>query len=310
MINLIGNLNAELILAQVKDRPDFGQEHLVDHLMFRPGGIANMVYPLSRLGVKPRVIATLGKDQYGKQIYDDMKPLIEDGIMFTDRSTALSVGIVNQTGSRYFVTYSGDLYDFTKETVKRVKHFEQAKLSFYYGYFLLPNFTSEDALDCLKKSKELGQITMFDANSDINGWQPETRREIIDLLPNIDYFMPNNEELLHLTGESEIDKAAEILLTHGARNIVVKQGENGAALYSLNSKIHHTGFPTKAFDTTGAGDSFNAGFAYSLLQGADHREALAFGNALASIVVSRKEERFPTVDEINVKLKAGSGMEA
>jgi sugar/nucleoside kinase (ribokinase family) len=110
MINLIGNLNADLILAHVKERPNFSEEHMVDHMMFRPGGLANLIYPLVKLGVKPRVIATLGKDDFGEKIYQEMLPMMEDGITRTETPTAISVGVVNQTGSRYFVTFSGNLY--------------------------------------------------------------------------------------------------------------------------------------------------------------------------------------------------------
>src|SRR4051794_29668705 len=109
MINLIGCLTADLILAQVTDRPDFGEEHLVDNMIIRPGALANTIFPLAKLGVKQNVISSLGKDEFGEKIYQELQPLIKDGITRTDIPTALSVSVVNHVGSRFFVTYSGNL---------------------------------------------------------------------------------------------------------------------------------------------------------------------------------------------------------
>lgn len=303
MVNLIGNLNVDVILAHVKQRPDFGEEHMVDHMVVRPGGIANMIYPLTKLGVRPRVIATLGKDEFGEQMYQEFLPIIEDGITRTETKTALSVAVVNSSGNRYFVTYSGNFHDFTLDVVERVKDFEKAKASFFYGYFLLPKFGFEATLASLKRVKECAQITFFDANSDTDGWGEKQRKEIFGLLPFIDYFMPNDQEALQLTQTSTIEEAASVLIEKGARCVVVTQGGRGATAFTSGERIHHPGFPAQAFDTTGAGDSFNSGFMYSQLQGDSVEKSLAFANALASIVVSRKEDRYPSIYEIEQRLK-------
>jgi sugar/nucleoside kinase (ribokinase family) len=303
MINLVGCLTADLILAQVKDRPDFGEEHMVDDMATRPGALANLIFPLAQLGVKQNVISTLGKDEFGEKIYQELKPLIVDGIQRTEIPTALSVSVVNTEGSRYFVTYSGNLYDFTKEVVDQAANFGQARATMFYGYFLMPKFGVEATEECLRRARSFGQITFFDANSAIDGWSEKSRQEILSLLPYIDYFMPNEEELLHLTGLNDVGQAVGALMSKGAKQLVVKRGSKGASLYKGNEEIHHDGFPAVAYDTTGAGDSFNAGFIYKLMQGGTYLESLAFGNSLASIVVTRKENRYPTIEEIEKKFK-------
>lgn len=308
MINLIGALTADLILAQVNDRPDFGEEHMVQDMTIRPGALANIIFPLAKLGVKQNVISLLGKDDFGDKIYQEIHPLIVDNITRSDIPTALSVSVVNNKAERYFVTYGGNLFHFTKEVMDGVVEFEKAKATMFYGYFLIPNFGVEATVDCLKRAKSCGQLTFFDANSAIDGWSEKTRKEIFSLLPYVDYFMPNEEELLHLTRLDSVDEAVMVLLAYGAKQIVIKRGSKGASLYKGKEVFHHEGYPAVAYDTTGAGDSFNAGFIYKLLNGVEnYQEALAFANALASTVVSRKHDRYPKIHEIEEKLNTLNG---
>lgn len=304
MINLIGLLTADLILAQVQDRPNFGEEHLVDDMIIRPGALANVIFPLAQLGAKQNVISLLGKDEFGEKIYKEIQPLVIDNITRTDVPNALSVSVVDHVGSRYFVTYSGNLYEFTSDIVENTTEFERAKATLFYGYFLLPKFGVEATARCLTRAKANEQITFFEANSAIDGWSEKSCQEIFSLLPLIDYFMPNVEELFQLTGANNMEESINILLSKGAKNIVVKQGSKGATFFSEDETLHHGGYPAIAYDTTGAGDSFNAGFIYKLMQGGNHIDALAFGNALASIVVSRKENRYPTMNEIEERMNA------
>lgn len=310
MINLVGVITADLILAQVKGRPDFGEEHMVDTMILRPGGLANTIFPLAKLGVKQRVISLLGQDDYGSKIYDEVAPLIENELARTEKGTVLSVSIVKEGGDRYFVTYKGNADDLTAASVEGEKDFDAARATLLYGYFLAPGFGPDAALTCLKRAKAAGQITFFDANSAIDGWSLKSRQEIISFLPHIDYFMPNDEEILHLTGASDVDQAAEQLISLGANTIIVKRGSRGASSYTRWGAVHHAGFPVKAYDTTGAGDSFNAGFIHSVLEGKPMEEALRYGNMLASIVVSKKEDRYPAPAEIErniMEMQAGSG---
>ncbi|HZG76631.1 MAG TPA: carbohydrate kinase family protein, partial [Paenibacillus sp.] len=260
MINLVGILTADLILAQVKERPDFGEEHMVDHMIMRPGALANTMFPLAKLGVKLNVFSQLGTDEFGEKIHEELAPLIENALLRTETPTVLSVSVVKDDGARYFVTYSGNAYEFTKEVVDELPAYGEAKAMLLYGYFLAPKFGPEGAIACLRQAKADGQLTFFDANSAIDGWSEKSREEIYSFLPYIDYFMPNDEELLKLTGLASEEDAVAELFRRGAAVVVVKQGARGATAFTRDGRVSHPGFPVVAYDTTGAGDSFNAGF--------------------------------------------------
>ena len=79
-------------------------------------------------------------------------------------------------------------------------------------------------------------------------------------------MMPNALELQLLTGETEIPKGAEQLIDMGVQIVAVKQGDKGCYVTNGQEKKTIQPYKVKAVDTTGAGDAFNAGFLYGLIQ--------------------------------------------
>ena len=76
---------------------------------------------------------------------------------------------------------------------------------------------------------------------------------------------------------------ADVFLSFGVRGVVVKLGAKGCFFKNARETIRLDAFPVRAVDATGAGDCFLAGFAASLLAGADHKTALRFANACGAI---------------------------
>ena len=65
--------------------------------------------------------------------------------------------------------------------------------------------------------------------------------------------------------------------------VAIKLGPNGAICRQGAQRAHDPGFPLKVVDTTGAGDSFNAGFLYGLLQDWELSRALTLGCACGAL---------------------------
>ena len=75
---------------------------------------------------------------------------------------------------------------------------------------------------------------------------------------------------------------------------------------SADSIIQEPAYRVKAVDTTGAGDTFNAGLIYGLSSGWDLERCLAFANAAAAIAISRMNDRYPSAAEVRHLLEHGS----
>jgi sugar/nucleoside kinase (ribokinase family) len=98
-----------------------------------------------------------------------------------------------------------------------------------------------------------------------------------EALRRVDIFAPNASEALHLTGAPTVE-AALARLAELTPLVIVKCGASGALAQADGRVVHVPGIPVDAFDTTGAGDCFNAGFLYGHLRGAPLDVSLRCGN--------------------------------
>jgi len=84
----------------------------------------------------------------------------------------------------------------------------------------------------------------------------------------------------------------------GPEKVVIKCGEQGSYARCGNQSCRVAPRPVQVRDAVGAGDVFNAGFLLGLRQDWPMEACLALGNTAASLYISRKENRFPRLDEV------------
>ncbi len=70
-------------------------------------------------------------------------------------------------------------------------------------------------------------------------------------------------------------------------NLIVTEGPQGCTVYTRDGSFTVPGLPVKEKDSTGAGDSFLAGFAYGLLKGFDLKKAAKFANFCGAVAVTQ-----------------------
>jgi len=115
------------------------------------------------------------------------------------------------------------------------------------------------------------------------GWnEPLTSdRGLTDLIDALDFVFVNELEARLYTGEPTLEAALPHWRARQAITIV-KQGESGALWLAPNRDMHFPAPRVKVVDTTGAGDSFNAGFLVAWLRGKSPVECLAAGNKVGA----------------------------
>lgn len=293
---VIGDVNVDLLTSPIKRYPKKDSQILIDSAKLEVGGgAAHFAMAISNLGIETRFIGLLGSDFFGDFITEEMKKFgVESKIKRIDRETGISIGIHFKDGSRSLLTFRGtnllfSLKDFKLEEIK-------GKVLYIGGYNLQKNF-QKDVKKVLKYAKEKRMITCLepDLKSGINCNLEELKRN----LKFVDFFFPDFEEGKILTKEKDEEKIVEKILGFGCKNVALKLGEKGCIVANKEKIFRIGAIKTNAINPTGAGDFFNAGFVFGYLKSKKIEKAGIYGNALASLAISRfGDDRFPTRKDI------------
>jgi sugar/nucleoside kinase (ribokinase family) len=296
---VIGEINPDLILRGTDVRPVFGQvETLVDAAKLTMGSSAViMACGAARLGLRTAFVGLVGDDQFGHFMLDAMAAraldvsacIVDPGV-----HTGLSV-ILSQPDDRAILTYLGAISSLRAEQVdrdvlRRARHLHVG--SYYLLDALRPGLPS-----LYVEAHALGLSTSLDTN-----WDPSERWAggIAELLPHCDLLMPNEAEARHIARREALPEALEVLSSI-VPTVAVKLGAQGGVAYSANlakgaplRRLHSPSqgsgatarapaLPVDVVDTTGAGDSFDAGFLYGYLNGWPLDRALRLACACGSL---------------------------
>ena len=279
-VYVYGDVNIDLVVPGVESLPPFGSEVDVPVMeTFVGGGAALFTLGLAKLGLTPVFQGSIGKDMYGAYIRGLFRELGVDDSLLLDsdtKKTGISISFTTQK-DRCFLTYRG-----TNEGLS-LKHMDLSKLPYakhvhVTGYEGLSNH--DEYLSVLKKIHEMGDVTVsFDVGWDTTGVWYEG---IFDLLPMIDVLFMNETECQHYTRCESIEEGAR-KLAEKAGMAVIKLGKKGALAVKDGEVFVAPTYKIKVMDTTGAGDSFNAGFVYGFVRGLSVEECLKRGNGCGSL---------------------------
>jgi sugar/nucleoside kinase (ribokinase family) len=278
----IGELNVDLILNHISGFPEVGKERQAGSMTLTLGSsTAIFAANLSSLGSKVGFLGKIGNDTFGEVVKEN---LIGKGIdtSFIIVEKEISTGatvVLNFDEDRAMVTYPGTMDYLTIDDI-RDEVLEQAQHIHFSSLFLQPGIRYNIHL-VFKRAKELGLTTSLDTQ-----WDPYEKWDFDykSILPWVDVFLPNETELLHLTGMKTIKDALE-KMTPFAKNIVIKRGSKGAILCSEKGEISEMPayINTSVVDAIGAGDSFDAGFIFRFVKGESLKDCLDFGNLIGAL---------------------------
>ena len=287
----IGNLVADVITKPVDNVPGAGLLERVESIEVFSGGCAmNAGVDMAKIGIKTAVLGKVGKDSFGTFLKEELIKYGVDvsGLVFDEHTqTSASVVLSSSSGERSFLhcvgangTYGYEDVDF--DVIKK------AKIVFVAGTMLLDRFDGEPCAKTLKKAREMGKMTVLDTAWDSKGrWMALLE----PCLKYVDVFMPSVDEAAKLAGTEDLDNIADCFFDNGVKHVVIKNGKYGAYLRTAKD-AKPVYLPTytkeKVIDTTGAGDSFCAGFLTGLAKGFSFEECGKLANAVGTFCVMAK----------------------
>lgn len=294
-VAVIGSINMDLVTF-CKKVPKEGETLFGEKFRQIPGGKgANQAVAISRLGVETVFFGKVGNDSFGKELKENLK---KDGIDVSNievskESTGIAKILVEDGGKNRILVVPGANFEVDKMYIdKNIK--EIAKCDVIVVQLEIPLET----VGYLFSKEELKEkiILLNPAPA------AKLKKEIIK---RCDFIIPNETELQLLSGievldEKGLEKACDVLLKDGAKNVIVTLGEKGVFYKTERKEYQTSAYKVDVVDTTAAGDSFIGGFVSGLCEKMKIEDAIEKGIKTSAISVTRvgAQTSIPTKKEV------------
>ena len=285
----IGDLALDVI-SQLKEPINYGND-TASRISSHPGGqAANVATWITRTHSKAQLVARVGNDPVGFALISDLdKYGVEHmNLMHSGRPTGVVVILVDSNGERTMFPDNGANADLEVSDLPPLDDVDGVYVS---GYALLDFRSREAVLSMIAKIKAAGKPIYFDPTT-TGAMKIVSRDEVLSWVSLMDGILLNSEEALYL-GDAKDVETAEKNLTAYTPLVVIKLGSRGAMAVHNDIVAKVSAVTTNVVDTTGAGDSFAAGFIPKWLETNDLEAALSAGTALAAKCVATVGARPP-----------------
>ena len=276
---VVGELNVD-ILVTGDTVPVFGQtEKLVDNIVVTGGGSAAiMAAAAARLGLRVLYASVIGDDLFGHLMLDVMRAAgvdVSHVVVDPEVVTGATIHLLRPDGDRAMLTHLGSIAHITPALIDPAWYAEVRHLHLASPFLLSGLFPGMQAI--ASEAHRHGMTVSLDTN-----WDPSEGWKLGNLLDEIDILLPNEVELLALSGAKCAEVAMDALCAQ-VPVLAVKRGVRGAVGAQGSERVEVPAFRVVAVDATGAGDTFDAGFLAAWLRGATLTQALVGGSAAAAL---------------------------
>ncbi|HTX45225.1 MAG TPA: PfkB family carbohydrate kinase [Solirubrobacteraceae bacterium] len=273
----------DVLVRPVTEIPAGQGGQLVEEIRITPAGSAGgTAITLAKLGAEVQCAGAIGTDALGDVLLGLLGAWNIDASLLVRRDgvqTSASVLPIRPDGSRpaFHVVGANGTYnsgDSPWDAIERATHLHLGGPEFMGG---------EEAAKIASFARERGIVTSADLlapgeqASAIFDW-------IAPLFPHLDYLLPNDEQILGLTGTDDLVAGCNQLLERGVGCVVATTGADGAVIVDDDGATHVPAFDVDVVDTTGCGDAFSAGFLRGIALDRSRRAAAVLGCAAAALV--------------------------
>ncbi|KAJ9153406.1 hypothetical protein P3X46_026849 [Hevea brasiliensis] len=285
---VVGSANAD-IYVEIERLPREGETVSAKSGQTLAGGKgANQAACGSKLSYPTYFVGQVGEDAHGKLIIEALR---NGGVHLDyvrhvgDVPTGHAVVMLQSDGQNSIIIVGGANMSYWPEKLSD----EDLAVMRNAGILLLQREIPDSVnIQVAKAAKSAGVPVIFDAG----GMDAPIPLELLNV---VDIFSPNESELGRITGMptenfEQIGQAVTKCHEMGVREVLVKLGVKGSALFVEGQKpIRQPIIPAaRVIDTTGAGDTFTAAFAVTLVEGKTKEECMRFAAAAASLCVQVK----------------------
>lgn len=289
-----GGYFCDLIFTGLPGMPQLGAEIVGTGFEMIPGACYYYALAFKRLGLRAGWSCDFGNDLFSRFVLDTARRDGLDGSLFRVHDFPLRCLTVSLSfpSERAFVTYADKTAAPSLAALVR---------QYRPPCVLLAGLASgPEQLELAAAAHQVGGLVYMDCQSH---QATLDNPEVVAALRAVDVFAPNEREALDLTGAATLAEALD-RLAGLTRLVVIKRGGRGAVAQTGREVVQAPGLKMEVFDTTGAGDCFNAGFLYGYLRGDPLETCLKYGNICGGLsTTSHGAMAAPTAAEVEVWLQ-------
>jgi sugar/nucleoside kinase (ribokinase family) len=268
------------------------------------GSAANTVIALADFGGSAAYAGKVGAEPLGYFFLDDMRKI---GVTIESPTASGQTGtcviLITEDAQRTMLTHLGVSATLGPEDVSEAA-IRNAKYVYVEGYLFGGEPTRSAALKTMELAKRNGVKVAFTVSDPF--LISAHRDEFWALIEGpVDLLFCNLEEARSLTGRHNPIECATEIHRH-AENVALTLGSDGSILMHEGKVIPISGVPTKAIDTTGAGDMYAGALLYGITNGMNWNDAGRLASHAAARIVAqlgaRLERKF-TAKEVQELLR-------
>ena len=246
-----------------------------------PGGsVFNGLISLARSGISTTFISETGCDRVGDRIIGFLK---ENGVDATnvcrhkETKSPLSLAFLNENNDAEYVFYKDHPHDRLEFSYPEVNTDDVVMFGSFYA---VNPVIRQQVSDFLQYAKSHGAIIYYDVN-----FRASHISDVIKVTPNLlenlelaDIVRGSNEDFHVLFGHDNADKVYRSDISFYCRNFIYTQGARPVELRAKGGITRsYPKEPMETVSTIGAGDNFNAGIVYGLINEGITRRRIAEG---------------------------------
>ncbi len=282
----IGDVMLDVItkISVMPDQIHYGSDTPSSISTHGGGAAGNVASWLTRTDVEATIVGHVGDDAAGAALTSEFDSLgvRHKNLMVDSGNSGVVVVLVDPTGERTMFPDNGANSGLHIGDLPDLVGFDAVYLS---GYSPLDPLSRPGVLEMISVIKAAGLPLYFDPAS-VGGMMQVAISDVKAWIALMDVILLNEEEAIYLTGESDVSKAIDQLLLD-CEAVVIKRGSQGAIGKARGSiMVTVSALPTEVIDTTGAGDSFAAGFISEYANSKNMERALGRGAAIAARCVA------------------------
>ncbi len=296
-IAAIGEVMVELAPFPI-DTPEKNRE--IMSLSFAGDTYNTSVY-MARLGLQTDYVTNLGEDTYSHKIMQRMSAenIGTDMIQcMPGRSPGLYIIRNTNDGEREFFYWrkeapARELFSTPEASEQLFQKLKQCDCVYLSGITLaiIGEQSRQRLLKVLQQIRACGVTVAFDSNYRPRLWRDkqEARTAMLEIMQHTDIALLTLDDELLLWGDDTIEGCKARYENCNLRELILKRGADDAVIITKNSQVHIPVPPvSNVVDTTGAGDTFNAGYLAARLQNASAEDAVRQGIRCAGIIICHR----------------------